>query len=216
MLVFNPPYRPGGYPPSNSFPAFYKDRKVNAPGSIGQDGRQAMMDRKTGSTQLLAARAGDSMQAALRGESTRPEVAAEPLALNQSLTHQPAPQPLPNRAQHYRLDAGDEEQLVPYHGGGGQPPPDAGAAADRFSVVAPVRDFVSRQYNSLMEQFPHRPRNALERRIIASISAPVPHDPEGDAQLAVENGQAALPAGQPAILGQTRTQVLPPPPILHR
>ena len=57
MLIFNPSYRPTGYPPSNQFPAFYKDRKVNVEGSIGQDGRQAMIDRKGGSSQLLAARA---------------------------------------------------------------------------------------------------------------------------------------------------------------
>ena len=74
MLIFNPSYRPGTYPPSSQFPAFYKDRKVNVEGSIGQDGRQAMIDRKSGSSQLLAARAPESEQTALRGESVRPEV----------------------------------------------------------------------------------------------------------------------------------------------
>ena len=140
MLIFTG-YRPAGYPPSDHFPAFCKDRKVNVEGSIGQEGRQAMMDRRSGSTALLAARAPESAQVAMRGESVRPGV-TQPSALNQPLAVQP-PQP-PPRTQHFQLDAGDDEegQMVPY-GGGGPPPPDPGGG---FSLVAPVRDFVSRQY----------------------------------------------------------------------
>ena len=126
-----------------------------------------MIDRKSGSSQLLAARAPESIMTALRGESVRPEV-TQPSALNQPMALLPT-QPLPSRTQHFRLDAGEAEgQMVPY-GGGGPPDPEAG-----YSLVAPVRDFVSRQYNSLMEAFPSRPRNAMERRVreAAALSMP--------------------------------------------
>ena len=108
--------------------------------------------------------------------------------------------------------------MVPY-GGGGPPPPDAGAG---FSLVAPVRDFVSRQYNSLMEAFPSRPRNAMERRVREmqniAVAAPIADDdPDLDGPLAVENGQAALPppirqnAAPLALEGGQAA--LPPPPV---
>ena len=228
MLIFNPGYRAGGYPPSNQFPAFYKDRKVNVQGSIGQEGRQAMMERKSGSMSLLAQRAGDSMQPAFRGENARPADSIEPVALNTPLADQPsAAQPLALNPRQFRLDAPDDDQLVPYHTGG-PPPPDPGAASvERYSVVAPVRDFVARGCNSLVGQLPHQPRNALERWMRHGESIPVPHDPEDDATLvetgqpalppplmqratpmAIEAGQTALPAGQPALGRHARR---PPP-----
>ena len=192
-----------------------------------------MIARKSGSSQLLAVRAPESAQTALRGESARPEV-TQPSALNQPMALLPT-QPPPSRTQHFRLDAGEAEgQMVPY-GGGGPPDPEAG-----YSLVAPVRDFVSRQYNSLMEAFPSRPRNAMERRARETAALadaiPVPLDPEFDGPplalgngqpalpppigqnappAALEGGQAALEGGQPAP-GPVRTQAASPPPILNR
>ena len=241
MLILNPNHRAGGYPPSSQFPAFYKDRKVNAPGSLLGDARQSMMEKRGGSTALLAQRAGDSMQTAMRGDGARPEASLEPAALNQVQAIQPAPQQLAlNPAQHYRLDAPDDAQLVPYNAGGGPPPPDPDATAvEPYGLFAPIRNFASRQYNSLMEQLPQRPRNVREHW----LSIPVPHAAEDDAQLAlgngqqlalgngqaalpppliqgssplaIEAGQAALPAGQPA-LGTVRAQAVSPPPIMNR
>ena len=91
MLTLSPSHRAGGYPPSNNFPAFYRDRKVNAPGSLLGDARQSMMEKRGGSTALLAQRAGDSMQTAMRGDGARPEASVEPLALNQMQATQPSP-----------------------------------------------------------------------------------------------------------------------------